>query len=68
MARRYLRAIGIGCNVTAMTQLTKTKPNGTVYTREQKGHSLVLHILLGGMVLWIPTIYYAISPRHYFHV
>lgn len=38
-----------------------------VYTRPQKGHSLILHILLGGIVLWIPSIYYAVSPNHYYH-
>lgn len=43
------------------------KPTGTVYTREQKGHSIVLHLLFGWAVLWIPTVYYALSPRHYFH-
>ena len=44
------------------------RPGATVYTREQKGHSIVLHLLLGAVVLWIPTIYFAVSPRHYFHV
>lgn len=38
-----------------------------VYTREQKGHSLTKHLLLGIVVLYIPTIYYAVSPNHYFH-
>ena len=38
-----------------------------VYTRQQKGHSLTKHLLLGAFVLWIPTIYYAVSPNHYFH-
>lgn len=38
-----------------------------VYTRQQKGHSLTKHLLLGVFVLWIPTIYYAVSPNHYFH-
>lgn len=37
------------------------------YTREQKGHSIILHLLLGWVLLWIPTIYYVVSPRHYFH-
>jgi hypothetical protein len=38
-----------------------------VYNRQQKGHSIVKHIFLGGFLLWIPTIYYAASPNHYFH-
>lgn len=36
-------------------------------TREQKGHSLILHLTLGAVVLWIPAIYYTISPNHYWH-
>lgn len=38
-----------------------------VYNREQKGHSLILHLLLGGFVLWIPAIYFTVSPNHYWH-
>jgi hypothetical protein len=38
-----------------------------VYTRPQKGHSIIFHILLGGFVLWIPSIYFAVSPNHYYH-
>ena len=38
-----------------------------VYNRQQKGHSLTKHLLLGWMVAYIPTIYYAVSPNHYFH-
>jgi hypothetical protein len=37
------------------------------YNRQQTGHSIIKHVLLGGFLLWIPTIYYAISPNHYFH-
>ena len=35
------------------------------YVREQKGHSLTKHLLLGWVVLWIPAIYYSFSPNHY---
>jgi hypothetical protein len=38
------------------------------YVRQQKGHSLTLHLLLGGIVLWIPAIYFTVSPNHYWHV
>ena len=38
------------------------------YTREQKGHSIIMHALFGVFMLWIPTIYFAISPRHFFHL
>ena len=37
------------------------------YVRQQKGHSLTLHLLLGGFVLWIPAIYFTCSPNHYWH-
>lgn len=42
--------------------------DGACYVRQQRGHSLVKHLLFGGFVLWIPTIYYALSPNHYFHM
>lgn len=38
-----------------------------LYNRQQKGHSLTKHLLLGWALLYIPTIYYAASPNHYFH-
>ena len=42
--------------------------DGAQYVRRQNGHSLTLHLLFGAFVLWIPTIYYTLSPRHYWHV
>lgn len=38
-----------------------------MYTRQQKGHSLILHLLLGMFVLWINVIYISVSPNHYWH-
>jgi len=32
-----------------------------------KGHSIIKHICFGWMALWIPAIYYTISPNHYWH-
>ena len=38
------------------------------YTRQQKGHSLILNLLLiGPLTLFITTIYYSVSPNHYWH-
>jgi hypothetical protein len=37
------------------------------YVRQQKGHSLTMHLLFGWIVLYIPTIYYSASPNHYWH-
>lgn len=37
------------------------------YVRQQKGHSLIKHLMLGWVALYIPTIYYMVSPNHYFH-
>lgn len=36
------------------------------YVRQQTAHSLTKHILLGWILGYIPTIYYALSPNHYF--
>lgn len=43
------------------------KTNQVSYVRQQKGHSIILHVLFGGLLLWIPTIIYATSKNHYFH-
>jgi hypothetical protein len=37
------------------------------YVRQQKGHSLTLHLIFGVFLLFIPTIYYTVSPNHYWH-
>lgn len=38
------------------------------YVRQQKGHSLILHILLAFLVVGLFTIpYYSISKNHYWH-
>jgi hypothetical protein len=37
------------------------------YTRQQHGHSIVLHLIFGIFVLWIPMIYITVSPNHYWH-
>lgn len=37
------------------------------YVRNQTGHSIILHALFGWALAYIPTIYYAFSPNHYFH-
>jgi hypothetical protein len=38
------------------------------YTRPQTGHSILMHLLFGWLLLWIPAIYYTISPNHYWHL
>ena len=38
------------------------------YVRQQKGHSLTLHLLLGIVVLWVNVIYISVSPNHYWHI
>lgn len=42
--------------------------NRVVYNRQQKGHSLVKHLLLGWMLCYIPTLYFAFSKNHFFHM
>lgn len=42
--------------------------DGTQYTRIQKGHSLILHILLCCVAVGFFTIpYYTLSKDHYWH-
>ena len=36
-------------------------------TQMPKGHSAILHLIFGGFLLYIPTIYYLCSKKHYFH-
>lgn len=39
------------------------------YTRQQKGHSLTLHILLIFVMVGMVTVpYYSVSPNHYWHL
>lgn len=39
------------------------------YVRQQKGHSwLIWWLILGPITLWIPAIYFSVSPNHYWHV
>lgn len=42
--------------------------DGAQYVRTQKGHSVILHLLFGGIFLYIPTIYFIVSPNHYWHL
>lgn len=48
-------------------QKIKQSRDKAQYVRQQKGHSLTLHLLFGAVVLWIPAIYYTFSPNHYWH-
>lgn len=41
--------------------------DGVQYVRQQKGHSLILWLIFGCAVLWLPAIYYTLSPNHYWH-
>ena len=37
------------------------------YVRQQRGHSIIKHVLLGTFILWINVIYISASPNHYWH-
>ena len=52
----------------AQAQAGRQARDRAQYVRTQKGHSLTLHLLLGAFVLWIPAIYYTVSPNHYWHI
>lgn len=51
----------------AVQQPVRVSRDRAQYVRQQKGHSLTLHLLLGVFVLWIPAIYISVSPNHYWH-
>ncbi|AXQ52925.1 hypothetical protein SEA_NEFERTHENA_62 [Microbacterium phage Neferthena] len=39
------------------------------YVRQQKGHSwFIWWLILGPVTLWIPAIYFSVSPNHYWHI
>lgn len=48
-------------------QPVKQSRDRAQYVRQQKGHSLTLHLLLGAFVLWINVLYISFSPNHYWH-
>lgn len=48
-----------------MSESEKAKPQ---YVRQQKGHSLFLHIILMAVGIGFFTVpYYSLSPNHYWH-
>ncbi|MFD5864345.1 DUF2510 domain-containing protein [Agromyces sp. NPDC127015] len=50
-----------------MTSSSINVQRQAVYTRQQTGHSLILHLILGAFCLWINVIYISASPNHYWH-
>lgn len=66
-----VRGYGQVPNVTVEVQTPKVKQgrDKAVYTRQQKGHSLILQFCVVGIfTLWIVPLYYAFSPNHYYHI
>lgn len=56
-------------NETNMTKQQPTQPQGKQYVREQKGHSILLHIALMFVGIGFFTVpYYTISKGHYWHL
>lgn len=45
-----------------------TSGNAPIYTRQQKGHSIILSLIFGMFTLWIVPLYWLISPNHYYHL
>lgn len=55
-------------NVAHRRQDVKIAKDRAQYFRNQKGHSLLLHLfVIGPFTLWIPALYYTASPNHYWH-
>jgi len=53
--------------VQVPTQTPRMARDNTVYTRQQKGHSLMAFLLIDWITLYMRTIYYSVSPNHYWH-
>lgn len=54
-------------NVSGMTETLKGRDRA-VYMRQQKGHSIIKHVLLVFVVVGMFTIpYYSLSKNHYWH-
>lgn len=47
--------------------MSRSARDGANYTRVQKGHSIILWAIFGCIVLWLPALYYTVSPNHYWH-
>ena len=51
------------------TIMAREARDGANYVRQQKGHSIILMLILCLFGIGIPfAIYYAISPNHYYHL
>ncbi len=49
--------------------MARTAHDGANYVRQQKGHSILLFLILSLFVIGIPfLIYYSFSPNHYWHL
>lgn len=49
--------------------MARTARDGANYVRQQKGHSIILFLILSCFVIGIPfLIYYTISPNHFWHL
>ena len=49
--------------------MARTAHDGANYVRQQKGHSLLLTLILCCFGIGIPfLIYYSFSPNHYWHL
>ena len=46
--------------------MTRKGRDGAVYTRQQKGKSLIVWLfVLGPITCWIPTLYFHFSPNYF---
>lgn len=49
--------------------MARTARDGAHYVRQQKGHSIILWLILSCAVVGIPfLIYYTFSPNHFWHL
>lgn len=47
-------------------QIVNTNTN--IVGMQAQGHSFVLHLMFGWILFYIPSLYYLVSPKHYYHL
>jgi hypothetical protein len=64
---QYPQPVSAKAHIADRKPEVKQSRDRAQYVRQQKGHSLTLHLLLGVLVLWVNVIYISVSPNHYWH-
>lgn len=66
--RSTLSIPGTGISYVKDSKKRTSKKSNKTISNDKQGHSIILHFLFGGFLLWIPAIYYSFSEKHYWHI